>query len=763
MNNHKIEILAPAGNMESLRAAVINGADAVYLGASGFSARAKAGNFNDDELRKAVEYCHLFGVKVYLAINTIIKPSEYSQAIETVLSAKNIGVDAFIVQDIAFLRKIHSTMSDIIVHLSTQAGIHNLEGALVAQALGATRVILSRETLLEDMVKIKENTTLEIEYFVHGALCVAFSGNCYLSSLAAGLSGNRGKCLQLCRKKYSALNKNGYLLSAKDIKLTNKLKDLIGAGVTSFKIEGRMRRAEYVGEAVKHYKKATQNAISGTVQTKISDIDIKKLFNRGDFCEAYLNSPTENLIYPNIQGHMGVCVGKVSSFNKNKAILDVNSPLNVGDGLKFLRNNVEVGSANVSIAGKSVTFEGNLKVGDEVRLTTDANLINKIAARKRTVAVNLTLSGAVGESIKATACTENVKIEIASSFVLEKAKNGELNFVRIKECFEKNGEKPFKLSDFTCNLDKTAFIPMSLLNNFRREVYDKLQAEILRHNASDMADFKFATGCFENGFNEYYSNCERTVNDDKYDFSPDEEKVIVQIQDFSQLDHFASGDYDAISLFPKKFDDKLIDKIELFIRTTRKRVYLSLPLMIRGRDREIIEKLVKSDAIDSYLVNNVGHLEQVKGKNFILSPMMNIVDPDFLSRKIMSIEYDDKNFGDNFAYVYGKFPLMTFAHCPKKTLNNGKCQNCNLEAITYTDDRKNEFPINFYKVGYCYSQLLNCVPINLLGEESRYGITRKFIDLVGASPEECVMVAKALNGEGSITQFTRGYRTKILQ
>lgn len=210
-------MLAPAGNPDSLRAAVVNGADAVYLGAPMFSARAKAENFTFEQLAEAVRYCHLFGVKVYLAVNTVIKPEEYESALNTVKRALTTEIDAIIVQDLAFLSILHSTMPDIVVHLSTQAGVHNAAGAIIAEKLGAKRVILSREVLLEDIREIKRKTKLEIECFVHGALCVAFSGNCYFSSLATGLSGNRGKCLQFCRKKYSVEKREGYFLSAKDL------------------------------------------------------------------------------------------------------------------------------------------------------------------------------------------------------------------------------------------------------------------------------------------------------------------------------------------------------------------------------------------------------------------------------------------------------------------------------------------------------------------------------------------------------------------
>ena len=254
LSDKKTEVLAPAGNFESLKCAVMNGADAVYLGLTRFNARAKAGNFTTEELKKAVEFCRFFGVKVYVTFNTIYKQSEYDDVITCMKECRDIGVNAFILQDFSLISRIKSTMPDIVLHLSTQAAVHNLEGALAAEKLGFTRVILSREALLGDIEKIHKNTSLEIEAFVQGALCVSFSGNCYFSSLVSGFSGNRGKCMQLCRKQYVFNGKKAYWLSPKDVCMKNKVDQLIKAGVCSFKIEGRMRRPEYVGEAVNCYK-----------------------------------------------------------------------------------------------------------------------------------------------------------------------------------------------------------------------------------------------------------------------------------------------------------------------------------------------------------------------------------------------------------------------------------------------------------------------------------------------------------------------------
>ena len=197
-----IEILAPAGDIESLKVAVNCGANAAYLGLKSFSARAKANNFDEATLKEGIEYAHLFNVRIYLAVNTIYKKEEKLELLREIKTAHKLGVDAIIVQDLTILQEINSTMPDIIVHFSTQSGVHNVYGAIMAEKLGADRVILSREATIEDIKEIKKKCNIEIETFVQGALCVSFSGNCYFSSLVSGYSGNRGKCLQLCRKKY---------------------------------------------------------------------------------------------------------------------------------------------------------------------------------------------------------------------------------------------------------------------------------------------------------------------------------------------------------------------------------------------------------------------------------------------------------------------------------------------------------------------------------------------------------------------------------
>lgn len=251
--NKSVEILAPCGDMTTLKVAVTNGADAVYLGMGKFNARMKAENFGTT-LEEAVNYCHLFGVKVYVTLNTLVRDEEVSEWMAQVDEIVRVGVDAVIIQDFGMANLLRETYPDLELHASTQMGIHNVEGAKFLEGLGFKRVVLARETTLEDIKTIRRETTLDIEYFVQGALCVAFSGNCYLSHYQGDGSGNRGECKQLCRLPYFAENKGkkmggGYFLSPADLCLIRNLKMLAEAGVTSFKIEGRLRRPGYVGVA----------------------------------------------------------------------------------------------------------------------------------------------------------------------------------------------------------------------------------------------------------------------------------------------------------------------------------------------------------------------------------------------------------------------------------------------------------------------------------------------------------------------------------
>ncbi|MCL2751154.1 MAG: U32 family peptidase, partial [Firmicutes bacterium] len=254
-NNMTPELLAPAGSPACLMAALNQGADAVYLGLDKFNARMNAENFTLGNLKHYVRLCRIGGAKIYVALNTLVKDSEFNEAFKTAVAVFGEGADAVIVQDLGLAYRLKAVYPSAALHISTQAGIHNVYGAAFAKALGASRVILARETALADIQAVAASG-IETEVFIHGALCSSVSGVCYYSSLASGLSGNRGRCLQLCRKKYDKDGTGGYFLSVKDLCLIGRVRELLDAGVACFKIEGRMRRPEYTAQAVKSYRAA---------------------------------------------------------------------------------------------------------------------------------------------------------------------------------------------------------------------------------------------------------------------------------------------------------------------------------------------------------------------------------------------------------------------------------------------------------------------------------------------------------------------------
>lgn len=733
----KNEILAPAGNFESLRAAVINGADAVYLGASAFSARAKAGNFSNEELAKAVEYCHLYDVKVYLAINTIIKPEEYESALNTVLYGKKVGVDAFIMQDLAFIMKIRSTMPDINIHLSTQAGVHNLDGARFAEKLGVSRVILSREATLEDIKEICENTTLEVEVFIHGALCIAFSGNCYFSSMATGLSGNRGRCLQLCRKKYTSGSTTGYLLSAKDLDLTARILELKKLGVKSFKIEGRMRRPEYVGEAVRHYK-----AILSGKQD--DSLNLKKLFNRGDGTEGYLLAPTAPVVYHKLQGHSGVKIGSVSRIVNGKAQLKTIQPLRKGDGLKFIRNGREVATSLVNSTGNTVGFLGNVKECDDVYVTTDEQLISEINSRTRRLPVEIELTASVNNPLIATAYCGDAKITILSDFFLDKAQKAPLSENDFANCFSKTGDTEFILKSIRFARLEDVFVPKGLLNDFRRRLFEQLKNELLsRYDKKNSQAGKMSDELKFSSYNEF------------------DYKTIIQVDDLSIIANLDEdkATFDAIAFSPKRFDAKEIEEF----KQIKYPKLLSLPIILRRNDVVKVKEFIEKAGVTEVIANNLAHFELAKDCKVLVGYGLNVVNPTALGAKILSFEYDGRDYGENFVYTYGKVPLMTFAHCPKKTLNGDKCINCNHEPISFSDENGNKFDIRFFKIANCYSQLLNCTPTNVINEVGKLKIKRQFIDLVGHTLDECKAILLQLSKDTALPQNkTKGYFSKKL-
>ncbi|MDE5896715.1 MAG: U32 family peptidase, partial [Clostridia bacterium] len=364
------EILAPAGGEQSARTALLAGADAVYLGLTEFSAREGAENFDSAALSRTAKLAHLLGAKVYVCLNTLIKDRETERFFECARLARDSGADAILMQDIFLGRALKRAYPEITLHLSTQAGCCNEAGARLAKEYGFSRAVLARETPLSEIEKITK--IIETEVFVQGALCTCFSGQCYFSSFAGNNSGNRGRCKQPCRKRYSidraGFEEPAYALSTADLCAGERVRELVNAGVCSLKIEGRMRREEYVSAAVKYYR-ALLGGKDGTAEQSA----LKRAYNRGDYTRGLAFGQEADFLSRKIQGHIGERVGEVSLV-KGKYFCKSGYASQPGDGFKILRKGEEVGGAGFESGGQGGFFLASrekLLTGDEVRLTTD--------------------------------------------------------------------------------------------------------------------------------------------------------------------------------------------------------------------------------------------------------------------------------------------------------------------------------------------------------------------------------------------------------
>jgi len=495
------EVLAPVGNEENFYAAINNGADAVYLGLKNFNARDKAQNFNSDNIASFVNYAHLNNVKVYVTINTILTDSEINAMLNMVADCVKAKVDAYIVQDFGVATILKKAFKNIVLHASTQMGIHNLLGAKVAENMGFKRIVLSRETSEEDIKQIKNNTNLELEYFVQGALCVCFSGNCYYSSLMHNESGNRGRCLQLCRLPHTAVIGNesetkqevankGFLLSTADLCLYKKIKHLYDLGICSFKIEGRLRRASYVAYTTLKYAQAKKFLNLDNEETLYN---FSKLFNRGAYNEGiYLNQlNNKNIINPNFQNHRGILIGSVVSAKPFKDIYEVlvltnGYEINKNDGLKFVYNSNEV-SLGVGSFKKTnhkneyvIYTKAKAKPGAEVYLTVDFNWEEELVKNKKFLPFNACFIAKVGKKPQLKLSSGGVEVSSVLFENCEKSINQALNKEDVKQSLLKTQDTCFKLKNLTCEIDNV-FLPKSKLNELRRNAITKLQ-EALIHN-----------------------------------------------------------------------------------------------------------------------------------------------------------------------------------------------------------------------------------------------------------------------------------------
>lgn len=507
-----VELLAPAGSREALVAAVENGANAIYLAGNAFGARAYASNFDREALREAIHFAHLRKVAIHVTVNTIVADEEMGPLRDYLRFLYEAGADAVLVQDLGVARVAHETVPDLPLHASTQMSVSSLEGVRALAELGFTRVVLARELSLKEIRHICAHASVEIETFMHGALCVCYSGQCLMSSMIGGRSGNRGRCAQPCRLPYTLVDEKGqdvlgdkagsYLLSPRDLSTIDVIPDLIEAGVSSLKIEGRMKRPEYVATVVRTYREAidTYYAGKGYAVTQEERDDLAQIFNR-DFTTAYLEGrPGKAMMSDRRPNNRGLLIGRVTAYDWDRRIVTVklSGRLGLGDQVDFW---VKVGgrvTATISAltdakgraveegqAGDTVSFAIPSAVRDHDRVfkVYDARLMERAketyasGAPVCRIPVAIEVRAAIGEPLTVTLCdAEGHRGEGRTDFIGEPARKRPLSEETVRKQVSRLGTSVYEMKSLHCDIAGEVMVPMSEINEARRKAVEALDA-----------------------------------------------------------------------------------------------------------------------------------------------------------------------------------------------------------------------------------------------------------------------------------------------
>lgn len=674
------ELLSPAGNIECLKSAINNGADAVYLGGKSFGARAYAGNFNNEELLEAINYAHLYGVKIYVTVNTIIYNNEIEEFLDYIKYLYQIGVDALIMQDIGMISLVRKKFPNIDIHASTQIHNHNNEGIKLLKELGVTRIVLDREMSLEDIEKI--NVDIEKEVFIHGALCNSYSGCCLFSSMNGGRSGNRGECTQPCRLPYKLI-KNGkyidtsnkYLLSTKELNTTKNFDKLMESDIVSFKIEGRMKSPSYVGYVTRIYRKLIDNYKNNSKQivNQKEENNLKILFNR-NFTSGYLFS--DKVMNTFTSNHQGLEIGKVLEITPKKIKIKLYNDLYQEDGIRFKNSNLGMivnfiyNEKNLLInkasTGDIIYLDNKINLKDkDTLIKTSSNYLDKeilsVEEKKILININALLIDNYLEISFSDIDGNIVKDKVPVDIPLNRSTTNN----EIIEKLSKLGNTPFAINNINIDINKDIFVNMKDLNNIRRLLVDKLIIERTKVKRNIIIN---------NIKLDYKEN-----KDYNYEIS-----VLARTKDQVK----ASIDMDVDRIY--------VDEDLYSIYKDNNKVYLRLPRVVNeynynsknilATELGAINKYKNSDInlISDYYLNVVNNhsikfLLDHNVKRVTLSPEINYNHlEEYIKDKVELL-------------VYGKVELMLTKSCPIKEVNI--CP-CNKKDIYYLEDiNKNKYRI----------------------------------------------------------------------
>lgn len=718
----KPELLSPVGNFDMLYQAIHNGADAVYLAGHNYGARKYALNFNKDELKQAISYAHLYNVKVYITVNTMIYEEEVPEFLNYISYLEDIQVDALIISDIGMINLVHKTFPNIELHASTQCHIYNKDSILYYQNLGVTRVVLARETSLLEFKKLPTN--IEKEIFIHGALCISYSGCCLFSSMTTNRSGNRGSCTAPCRKKYSLIEDNkkiksngNYLLSTKDLNTTSKIKEILDASPTCLKIEGRMKSPQYVGYVTKIYRKLIDNYYNGKslVLTSEEEKNLKTLYNR-DFTTGHLFN--DKILNPYLQSNNGIPIGKVIETNSKYIKIKLSDNINQEDGLKFYPSdkglivnkiyNEKHKLINSAFQNEVIYIDNkvNLQSNDTVLKTISKKLNDNLEKYNlKKLPLNITVIAKINNPISITLTNNNTTITEIGNETMELARKHITTEEDIYKHITKLGNTPYFPAKIKIIKDDNIFIPMSTLNNLRRNALTKL----INTNQKEPEGKQQ---------NTYHFPKEQTSN-------PTSPTINVLVRNETQL--LVCIDEQVETIYTE--DYTLYEKYK-----TKTNVYYKVPRINSSYKDLQNEKLLISD------YGSFNHYKETN--NIITDYTMNIannysailLDNEGASKITLSIEMSPnqiqqiKNKINTEVIIYGTPELMVIKTCLlNEYLNNHtSCQKHKY----YLNEQDKYYPIitkNCHTYIYHYKEINNIKNIkNLL----YYGIKNYRIDLL---------------------------------
>lgn len=730
----KPELLAPVGDFDCLRAAVQNGADAVYFGGNLFNARNSAKNFSISELKEVIQYAKLRNVKTNLTLNTLLTNEEFMQAVLLAQSAYEFGIDAIIVQDFGFANYLIHNFPELEVHGSTQMTIHNLEGALALQDLGFKRVVLSRELPINEIEYIRNHCNIELEVFVHGALCICYSGQCLFSSLVGGRSGNRGKCAQPCRLPYELLQKNGedfstidkgYLLSPRDLCGIPYLPSLINMGIHSFKVEGRLKPPEYVAIVTKIYRKYIDTVYNNpTAEFQIDPQDQKDLlqvFNRGGFSTGHFDTEANrNLIFSEKPNNMGIYLGNIANYQSSKGIITLNNKeeVSMGDTISIEKetgtytiSELMVQDQNVKTAPSASVvklgrMKGNISIGDKVYKMSNKVLWNEAKQtylpncqlKKSPIDASITIKEGtpIRFSITFVDDTTSIKVIKESSILPVIATNQPLTADRVIQQLSKTNTTPYYFNAIHVYLDENVYVPSmnSTLNSLRRDALKELEQKRI---------------------SGYERACPSLVSPfQKSDTIPSDKKVHLYLQELSdKLNYLNLDKVDAIYLPLKYVVNKRYAPI-LDILIQKAPLYVAMPAILKNNYKNLLlnnlEDVLAKYPIKGFVISSLADLTFLKSYissyHIIANTNLNVFNAESIAyyqtlgvqTVTLSQELNKKQLKELLPYsplttelvVYGRTILMNMSYCLLGKTN--KCYpECDAKCINdctyYLKDR----------------------------------------------------------------------------